>query len=68
VVKALIAKPEDTRTLILVRGTVIGFVPSTIKSRDNRAGEMAQQLRALTALPKVRSANPSSHMVAHNHP
>jgi hypothetical protein len=32
------------------------------------AGEMAQWLRALTALPKVLSSNPSNHMVAHNHP
>jgi hypothetical protein len=32
------------------------------------AGEMAQQLRALTALPKVLSSNPSNHMVALNHP
>jgi len=31
------------------------------------AGEMAQWLRALTALPEVPSANPSNHMVAHNH-
>jgi hypothetical protein len=30
-------------------------------------GEMAQWLRALTALPKVLSSNPSNHMVAHNH-
>jgi hypothetical protein len=29
---------------------------------------MAQQLRALTALPKVLSSNPSNHMVAHNYP
>jgi hypothetical protein len=28
--------------------------------------EMAQRLRALTALPKVLSSNPSNHMVAHN--
>jgi hypothetical protein len=33
-----------------------------------RAGEMAQWLRAPTALPKVLSSNPSNHMVAHNHP
>ena len=33
----------------------------------NRAGEMAQRVRALTALPKVLSSNPSN-MVAHNHP
>jgi hypothetical protein len=28
---------------------------------------MAQWLRALTALPKILSSNPSNHMVAHNH-
>jgi hypothetical protein len=32
------------------------------------AGEMAQWLTALTALPKVLSSNPSNHMMAHNHP
>jgi hypothetical protein len=32
-----------------------------------RVGEMAQRLRALTALPKVLSSHPSNHMVAHNH-
>jgi hypothetical protein len=31
------------------------------------AGEMAQRLRAQTALPKVPSSNPSNYMVAHNH-
>ena len=31
------------------------------------AGEMAQWLRALTALPEVLSSNPGNHMVAHNH-
>ncbi|CAO2608824.1 hypothetical protein LEMLEM_LOCUS13962, partial [Lemmus lemmus] len=31
------------------------------------AGEMAQRLRALPALPKVLSSIPSNHMVAHNH-
>ena len=30
------------------------------------AGEMAQQLRALSALPKVLSSIPSNHIVAHN--
>jgi hypothetical protein len=29
--------------------------------------EMAQQLRTLTALPKIPSSIPSNHMVAHNH-
>jgi hypothetical protein len=32
------------------------------------AGEMALQLKALIALPKVLSSNPNNHMVAHNHP
>jgi hypothetical protein len=32
-----------------------------------RAGEMAQQLRALTALPEDLSSIPSNHMVAYNH-
>ena len=31
------------------------------------AEEMAQQLRALTALPEVQSSNPSNHMMVHNH-
>jgi hypothetical protein len=28
---------------------------------------MAQRVRALTALPKVLSSNPSNHMVAHKY-
>ena len=41
----------------------------TLISKPHKgAGEMAQWLRALTALPKVLSSNPSNHMVAHNHP
>ena len=31
------------------------------------AGEMARRVRALTALPKILSSNPSNYMVAHNH-
>jgi hypothetical protein len=31
------------------------------------AGEMAQQLRALAALPEVLSSIPRNHMEAHNH-
>jgi hypothetical protein len=34
---------------------------------NDGAGEMAQRLRALTALPEVLSSIPSHHMVAHNH-
>jgi hypothetical protein len=38
-----------------------------IKINFFRTREMAQQLRALTALPEVLSSIPSNHMVAHNH-
>jgi hypothetical protein len=38
------------------------------KRKKRRAGEMAQWLKALTALPKVQSSNPSNCMVAYNHP
>jgi hypothetical protein len=41
---------------------------NNIKGGRRRAGEMAQQIRALTALPKVLSSNPSNHMVVYNHP
>jgi hypothetical protein len=34
---------------------------------ERRAGEMAQRLGALTALPEVLSSIPSDHMVAHKH-
>jgi len=41
---------------------------SSLKSYGKEsAGERAQQLRALTALPKALSSIPSNHMVAHNH-
>jgi hypothetical protein len=39
-----------------------------LKEIFHGAGEMAQRVRALTALLKVLSSNPSNHMVAHNHP
>jgi hypothetical protein len=37
------------------------------EKRNPRVGEMAQQLRTLTALPEILSSIPSSHMLAHNH-
>jgi hypothetical protein len=46
----------------------IGDLPSKLKGGGGvGAGDMAQRLRALTALPKILSSNPSNHMVAHNH-
>jgi hypothetical protein len=44
------------------------FVVFYSSKQGSWAGEMAQQLRALTALPEVLSSIPSNHMVAHNHP
>jgi hypothetical protein len=38
-----------------------------IRFLDSWAGEMAQWVRALTALPEVLSSIPSNHMVAQNH-
>jgi hypothetical protein len=38
-----------------------------LSERISRAGEMAQQLRALTALLEVLSSIPRNHMVAHNY-
>jgi hypothetical protein len=38
----------------------------TLKT-NKLAGEMAQWLRALTALPENLTSIPSNHMVAHNH-
>jgi hypothetical protein len=40
----------------------------TFKKKEKWAGEMAQRVRALIALPKVLSSNLSNHMVAHYHP
>ena len=37
------------------------------KNYNTGAGEMAQWLRALVALPKVLNSIPSNQMVAHNH-
>jgi hypothetical protein len=38
------------------------------RNKAGGSGEMAQQLKALTALLKVLSSNPSNHIVVHNHP
>jgi hypothetical protein len=44
-----------------------GLNGSVIKCIKPGAEEMAQRLKALTALLKNLSSNPSNHMVAHNH-
>ena len=42
-------------------------VLSCLKNNKKGAGEMAQWLRALAALPEGLSLIPSTHMVAHSH-
>jgi hypothetical protein len=53
--------------LVLVFVFFFFFFFGHVKKERIGAGEMAQQVRALTALPKVMSSNLSNHMVAHNH-
>jgi hypothetical protein len=47
------------------------YIPSiyitSLRITATGAGEMAQQLRALTALPEILSSIPSNYMVAYNH-
>jgi hypothetical protein len=58
---------------LLVHLAALDFLPRGIHGRKwhqkntNRAGEMAQWLRALATLPEVLSSIPSNHMGAHNH-
>jgi hypothetical protein len=67
--------PENLLHLLDSRHTVHRHTCSKEKKKKKThhikikiwAEEMAQQVRALTALPEVLSSNPSSHMVAHNH-
>jgi hypothetical protein len=54
-VTAIFYRPEIYSSLSFIRNLTLG------------AGEMAQQLRAQTALLEVLSSNPSNHMVVHNH-
>ena len=50
-----------------IEWSLFGKSGKMCKEGRRGAGEMAQWLRALTALLKVLSSNPSNHMVAHNH-
>ena len=49
----------------MVREGILGGIANT--KEYLRAGEMAQWLRALAALPEVLSSIPNNHMVVHNH-
>ena len=62
-------------TTVAAAGDAVGFVLEgrrftllcKVSEMSQKAGEMAQRLRALTALKKDPSSNPNKHMVAHNH-
>jgi hypothetical protein len=45
----------------------INNICSKIKNRQMGAGEMAQQLTTLSALPEVLSSIPSNHTMSQNH-
>ena len=70
--------PGQGLFLLVVRGNndwffkkiLIAYLHVITKVRifcNVRAGEMAQQLRALAALPEDLSSIPRTHMAAHNH-
>ena len=72
-----LGKPDPERQILYVlthKSTRASSRPGTkatekpcLEKPIYRAGEMAQWLRALPALPKVLSSIPGNHMVAHNH-
>jgi hypothetical protein len=43
------------------------FLCHPLNNHRMGAGEMAQRLRAQSALPEVLSSIPSNHVMAHNH-
>jgi hypothetical protein len=60
------ATPSNTATSYGPKGAIYSnhYIPLILDPLG--AGEMAGQLRALTALPEVLSSIPSRHMVAYN--
>jgi len=74
----LCRKIKDTGIEVITKGIFLcvfsrGNTCTKLKSQHilsklrNQAGEVAQQLRALTALPVVLISIPSNHMMVHNH-
>jgi len=63
-------EPEAGESLCELKHSILcrpDKATKTLLKQTTRAGEMAQRLRALTALPEVLSSIPSNHMVARNH-
>jgi hypothetical protein len=63
------AQTESTCPALALAQHDLARIPSTFRQKyGSRAGELAQQLRALlVALPEVQSSIPSNRMVVHNH-
>jgi hypothetical protein len=61
------SKPKKKKKTKLASMVYIGCCLQTHQKRASEAGQMAQQVRALTALPELLSSNLSNHTVAHNH-
>ena len=62
-------KKQDTGTEMLRLGKLCSLIGTyhPFSKSTHGAGEMAQCLRAPTALLKVLSSNPCNHMLAYNH-
>jgi hypothetical protein len=59
---------RQVQSTTAIRGGVLNILPEqSFEILSPGAGEMAQGVRALTALPKVLSSSSSNHMVAHNY-
>jgi hypothetical protein len=67
--QVLASSPADILKLTLASDWELWQPWTVITFQDlHGAGEMTQGLKALTAILKVLSSNPSNHMVAHDHP
>jgi hypothetical protein len=64
------SKPDNfkTATWRMTQAPQFILLQRAFRNNYSMSGEMAQWVRALTALPKVLSSNPSNHMVAYNYP
>ena len=61
---------EGAKSVKQVKDSLTSWTTTTRHShavKNKGAGEMAQRLRAWTALPEVMSSIPSNHMMVHNH-
>jgi hypothetical protein len=57
----------EPQSVLLTSKPCLQAPDQRFKNPNPGAGEMAQRLRALFALPEILSSIPSNHMVDHNH-